>query len=68
LGTLFESVRYIKGVGPQREKHLKRLHITDVFDLLWHIPRSYTDRTQTIPIKDVRIGETSSIRGEIQKV
>ncbi|NLV17045.1 MAG: ATP-dependent DNA helicase RecG [Syntrophomonadaceae bacterium] len=68
MGTLFESVRYIKGVGPQREKHLKRLHITDVFDLLWHIPRSYTDRTQTIPIKDVRIGETSSIRGEIQQV
>ncbi|NLB18067.1 MAG: ATP-dependent DNA helicase RecG [Syntrophomonadaceae bacterium] len=68
MKRLFESVRYIKGIGPQREKRLKRLHITDVFDLLWHIPRSYADRTQTIPINNVRIGEIASIRGEIRQV
>lgn len=68
MGTLFDSVRYLKGVGPQREKQLLRLGIRDIFDLLWHVPRSYIDRTQTVKIKDLQAGEVASISGRIEAV
>jgi len=68
LITLFDSIRYLKGVGPQREKQLQRLGIRDVYDLLWHIPRSYIDRTETVRIGNLRPGETASIAGSIETV
>ena len=68
LNTLFDPVRYVKGVGPQRERHLQRLGISDVYDLLWHIPRSYIDRTETVKIRNLLVGEVVSITGIIETV
>ncbi|MGE5543336.1 MAG: ATP-dependent DNA helicase RecG [Bacillota bacterium] len=68
MNTLFDPVRYLKGVGPQREKHLQRLGIRDVYDLLWHIPRTYIDRNATVKIASLRAGEVSSIAGTIETV
>ncbi len=68
MNALFASVRYLKGVGPRREKLLQRLGIRDVYDLLWHIPRSYIDRTETVKIRNLPVGEVASITGVIETV
>ncbi|MGI6548989.1 MAG: ATP-dependent DNA helicase RecG [Syntrophomonadales bacterium] len=68
MNTLFDPVRYLKGVGPQREKQLSRLKIKDIFDLLWHVPRSYIDRTETVKIGNLKVGEVASIAGRIETV
>ncbi len=68
LQKLLQPVRYLKGVGPQREKQLNRLAIHDLYDLVWHIPRSYIDRTDTISIGDLQAGEVFSVRGQIRTV
>ena len=68
MNTLFDPVRYVKGVGPQRERHLQRLAISDLYDLLRHIPRSYIDRTETVKIRNLLVGEVVSITGIIETV
>ncbi len=68
MDTLFDSVRYLKGVGPKREKLLHRLGIRDIVDLLWHVPRYYFDRSQTVKINSLQVGEVNSISGRIQTV
>ena len=42
--------------------------IRDIYDLLWHIPRSYIDRTETVRIRNLAVGEVASITGVIQTV
>ena len=44
LNPLFAEVEALKGVGPQVAKLLKRLDITRVVDLLYHLPTG-VDRT-----------------------
>ncbi|MGE5423645.1 MAG: ATP-dependent DNA helicase RecG, partial [Ignavibacteriales bacterium] len=68
MDKLFEPIRYLKGIGPQREKQLNKLGISDVFDLLWHVPRTYIDRSKTVRIRDMDIGTALSICGTVQVV
>jgi ATP-dependent DNA helicase RecG len=44
LNPLFAEVEGLKGVGPQVGKQLKRLGITRVVDLLYHLPTGVIDR------------------------
>ena len=37
---LFDSVQYLKGVGPARAKLLAKLGIETIYDLLTYYPRS----------------------------
>jgi len=50
---LDDSVQFIKGVGPERAKLLKRLGISTIRDLLYHFPRKYLDRTKIETIAGV---------------
>ncbi|MGE5404053.1 MAG: OB-fold nucleic acid binding domain-containing protein, partial [Candidatus Saccharibacteria bacterium] len=68
MDKLFDPVRYIKGVGPQREKQLNRLGIADTYDLLWHIPRTYVDRSATMRVADLKVGEVALVFGRIRTV
>ena len=49
---------------------LKRLKfkkkINSIFDLLWKLPKSFTDRTLSSKVKDLKIGENQTIT--LQKV
>lgn len=58
-------VRYVKGVGPARAEILARLDIETVEDLLYHFPRRYEDRSHFNPINKVKVGEYSTIKGEV---
>ncbi|MGE5397802.1 MAG: ATP-dependent DNA helicase RecG [Chitinophagales bacterium] len=68
MERLITPVRYVKGVGPQREIKLKQLAINDVFDLLWHLPRDYFDRTRTTLVKDLKIDQNTCIYGCIKSI
>lgn len=68
VDKLFQPVRYVKGVGPKRERLLSRLGIKDVYDLLWHIPRAYLDRNKMVKVAHLREGETANIEVRVKEV
>lgn len=41
-----KEVQYIKGVGPARAKHLKKIEINTLKDLIEYYPKAYEDRTE----------------------
>jgi len=55
----------IKGVGEQLAAKLRKIGISQATDLLFHLPRSYQDRTRIVPIASVRIGDQVLVEGEI---
>jgi ATP-dependent DNA helicase RecG len=46
LNPLFAEVEVLKGVGPQVTKQLKKLSLTRVVDLLYHLPTGSIERIQ----------------------
>jgi ATP-dependent DNA helicase RecG len=40
---------------------LKKKKINNIFDLLWKLPKSFTDRSRSTKIKDLKIGENQTI-------
>lgn len=62
------SVQSLKGVGPKVAEKLAKLGATDTYDLLFHLPKSYQDRTRITAIKHLRIGQSSLVQGEISGV
>lgn len=65
---LTKSAQYIKGVGPARFKVLNRLGIHSVADLLYYFPRRYEDRTNFVPISQLKIGSYATVKGEILRL
>jgi len=65
MEKLFEEIQFIKGVGPQRSKLLRKLDIETVFDLLWNIPRAYFNRNKVEKISALSDGAVASIRGNV---
>lgn len=59
------SAQYIKGVGPDRLKLLKRLGISTVKDCLWYFPLRYEDRSNLSPISLLRLDEYQTIKGKV---
>jgi ATP-dependent DNA helicase RecG len=58
-------VRYIKGVGPKKSEILARIGIYTIEDILYYLPKRYEDRSNIIPIKDLKAGESQTVQGEI---
>lgn len=62
---LTQPVTALWGVGIERAKLLARLNIFTVEDLLLHKPRRYEDRRRFLSIRDLKVKETATVRGEI---
>ena len=58
---LLSDLTALKGVGIKTTNLLKKKNINNIFDLLWKLPKSYTDRSLSSKIKDLRIGEVQTI-------
>jgi len=58
---LLSDLSNLKGVGKKTSNLLKKKKINNIFDLLWKLPKSYTDRSLSTKIKDLRIGENHTI-------
>jgi len=61
------SVRYIKGVGPQKAMLFEKLGVRTVYDLLYYLPRRYEDRSEIIPIKAIEPGKPAGVAGKVEK-
>jgi ATP-dependent DNA helicase RecG len=58
---LLSDLTALKGVGIKTTNLLKKKKINNIFDLLWKLPKSYTDRSLSSRIKDLKIGEIQTI-------
>ena len=58
---LLSDLKNLKGVGTKTFNILKKKKINNIFDLLWRLPKSYTDRSKSTKIKDLKIGEVQTI-------
>ena len=59
------SARYIKGVGPDRLKLLKRIGINTIKDALLYFPRRYEDRSNIKPISELIPDTVQTVRARI---
>ena len=58
---LLSDLTALEGVGVKTTKILKKKRINNIFDLLWKLPKSYTDRSLSSKIKDLRIGQEHTV-------
>ena len=58
---LLSDLSALKGVGVKTTNLLKKKKINSIFDLLWKLPKSYTDRSLSSKIKDLKIDEIQTI-------
>ncbi len=67
MDALFQPISHLKGIGAKRAEAMNRLGIQTPYDLLYHIPRSYIDYTNPIPIMTAQPGEECVIRVQIAR-
>ncbi len=58
---LLSDLTALKGVGVKTTNLLKKKNINTLFDLLWKLPKSFTDRSLSSKIKDLKIGENQTV-------
>ena len=59
---LLSDLTKLNGVGKKTMEILKKKKVNNIFDLLWRLPKSYTDRTLVSKICDLQIGIIQTIR------
>jgi len=59
---LLSDLTKLNGVGKKTMEILKNKKVNNIFDLLWRLPKSYTDRSLTSNICDLKIGEVQTIK------
>ena len=59
---LLADLTELNGVGKKTMEILKKKKVNNIFDLLWRLPMSYTDRTFVSKICDLQIGIIQTIR------
>jgi len=64
---LFEDVSVIEGVGKKLSVYLKKKRIEKVNDLLWNLPYSFTDRSETATIDRLEVGKIFTIKVKVIK-
>ncbi len=62
---LDRDVKYLKGVGPKRSELFGKLGIKSVRDLIYHLPRDYTDFSNTVSIAEAVWDEYNAIEAEV---
>jgi ATP-dependent DNA helicase RecG len=59
---LLSDLTKLNGVGKKTMEILKKKKVNNIFDLLWRLPKSYTDRSLKVKITDLQIGKIQTIR------
>ncbi len=62
MAKLFESVRFLKGVGEARAKSFASIGVRTLYDLISYFPRTYEDRTRIVPIAELQADEPACFR------
>jgi len=63
---LSQSVTTLKGVGPKVAERLIKLGISEIQDLLFHLPLRYQDRTRLIPIAALKKQQEGLVEGTVK--
>ena len=58
---LLKDISKLKNIGKKTATILKKKNINSIFDMLWRLPQSFTDRTNISKIKNLNIGKISTI-------
>jgi len=64
---LLNDISVLKGIGKKTTNILKKKNIQNLFDLLWKLPKSFTDRTKTSKISELEIGKILTITVNVKK-
>ena len=62
LNYLLSDLTKLNRVGKKTMEVLKKKKINNIFDLLWRLPKSYTDRSLTSKINEVQVGKIHTIK------
>ena len=54
-----------KGVGPSLAEKLEKIGLLSVQDILFHLPLRYEDKTRVTTVRDLLVGTSTNIIGEI---
>ncbi len=65
VSFLGQKVGEAKGIGKKRNELFNRLGINNLFDLLYHIPKRYEDRTQLKNFSQLSVGTEETLKGQI---
>jgi ATP-dependent DNA helicase RecG len=63
----FEDVSTLPGVGKKLSIYLKKKKIEKINDLLWNLPYSFTDRSETATLNKLKVGQTFTIKIKVLK-
>ena len=59
---LLNDLSKLNGVGVKTTEIFKKKKINNIFDLLWRLPKSYTDRTENSKVNELQIGKIHTIK------
>ncbi|MCM1226812.1 MAG: ATP-dependent DNA helicase RecG [Clostridium sp.] len=65
MNKLFSPVSQLKGVGEKRAAYYKKLGVSTVYDLLYHLPRGYVDLSCPVSVADAPVNEYCVLKGRI---
>ena len=65
--SLDQSLKYLKGIGPQSADRLAKLGLYSVRDILFYYPRDYIDYARQVSIADLEEGTTVTLVGTIRR-
>ena len=63
---LLSNINSIKGIGLKTAKLFQK-NINTIFDLLWHLPRDFTDRGNIVKINELKIGQAQITTVTVRK-
>jgi len=64
---LTDNIDVLDGVGSKIKQLLKKRKIEKISDLLWSLPKSFTDRTNMQKLNKLQIGKVTTIKVEVIK-
>ena len=64
---LLRDINTIKGIGLKTTKLFKKKNINTIFDLIWSLPRNFTDRTNVSTINELQIGKICTVIVDVKK-
>jgi ATP-dependent DNA helicase RecG len=64
---LLKDISTLKRVGQKTKKLLKKKKIETLFDMLWHLPQAFVDRSNLINVNKLEIGKIGTIKVQVLK-
>ena len=64
---LLKDISTLKRVGQKTKKLLKKKKIETLFDVLWHLPHAFVDRSNLININKLEVGKICTIKVLVKK-